>query len=175
MTARSMKRSSPLRVASALTVSALLVVACGGTDSPQQGSINVAFPSTAAAVAIDTLQLQVFDAPDPNTCLELVQKRKTAQPLPKPLFDGQPTPTCSFIANKVPPLSVGYGVRAFMVVGVGCATAGRAAQECLIGCTLQGVGDAVINVDVPVSLFSNTVDIPATKCTQLSAKCSGGC
>lgn len=158
------------------------VVACSaGTDPPQQGSITVTFPSVSAAVATDSLQLEVFDAPDSSTCLDLVEKRKTGQELPPPLVERQPVPTCTFVENKAAPLEVGYGRRAFLVVGVGCGRAAgagsaeRPPQPCLIGCALQGVGNAKIVVDVPLTLFSNTVDIPATTCTQLSVKCSGGC
>jgi hypothetical protein len=157
-------------------------VACSaGTDPPQQGSITVTFPSVSAAVATDSLQLEVFDAPDPSTCLDLVEKRKTGQELPPPLLERLPVPTCTFLDNKAAPLEVGYGRRAFLVVGVGCARAAgagvgeRPAQPCLIGCALQGVGNAKIVVDVPLTLFSNTVDIPTTTCTQLSVKCKGGC
>jgi hypothetical protein len=164
------------------SATAALVVACSaGTDPPQQGTITVTFPSVGAAVAIDTLQLQVFDAPDQGSCLDLVEKRKTGQALPPALVDHQPVPTCTFVDNKAAALDVGYGRRAFLVVGVGCARAAgpgvteRLAQPCLIGCALQGVGNAKIAVEVPLTLFSNTVDVPPTTCAQLSSKCNGGC
>ena len=164
------------------SATAAFVVACSaGTDPPQRGAITVTFPSVGAAVAIDTLQLEVFDAPEQGTCLDLVEKKKTGQGLPPPLVEHQPVPTCSFVDNKAAPLDVGYGRRAFLVVGVGCARAAspgvteRLAQPCLIGCALQGVGNAKIEVEVPLTLFSNTVDIPATGCAQLSLKCKGGC
>jgi hypothetical protein len=176
-----MKPKMSRRALSLLAASGVVVACSAPTDPPQEGTIIVTFPSVSAALATDTLQLEVFDAPEASTCLELVEKRKTGQDLPKPLVERLPIPTCTFVDNKAAPLDVGYGRRAFLVVGVGCGRAAgpgssaRLPQPCLIGCALQGVGNAKITVDVPLTLFSNTVDVPATTCTQLSVKCRGGC
>ena len=156
------------------TTFALLPLALGagcsaGTTSPPLGTINVTFPSVHAAIASDTLELHVFDASSPDTCIDLVQKRRTGQVLPKGLIDRTPVPTCDFLAGKSTPLDIAYGRRAFLVV------AQRQAQDLLIGCTIQGVGDAPILVDVALITKDAMTSVPASSCVKLSDYCSGAC
>ncbi|MEO6572414.1 MAG: hypothetical protein ABIP89_01150 [Polyangiaceae bacterium] len=151
---------------------AFVLVACsGGTTATQQGTISVTFPSVHAAIASDEVELHVFDATDENTCLDLVQKRRTAQVLPPGIIDRTPIPTCDFLAGKGVPLDVGYGKRAFLV-----ATR-HAGKDILVGCTIQGVGDAPIAVDVPLTTINAMTQIPGkdADCVTLSMKCQGGC
>lgn len=162
-----------LRTLLSTTVAAALVlVACsGGTTDQQKGTISVTFPSVHAAIASDEVELHVYDAPDQNTCLDLVQKRRTAQVLPPGIIDRTPIPTCDFLAGKGVPLDVGYGKRAFLV-----ATR-HMGKDILVGCTLQGVGDAPIAVDVELTTINAMTQIPGkdADCVTLSMKCQGAC
>ena len=54
------------------------------------------------------------------------------------------------------------------------ASQGANQTDFLIGCTRIGIGDVPNTVDVPLTLFSSNVSVPASsKCSTLSAKCSG--
>ncbi len=167
-----MRRLALRKRISTIVGAAFVLTACsGGTTTPQRGTISVTFPSVHAAVASDEIELHVYDAPDQNTCLDLVQKRRTAQAIPSGLIDRTPIPTCDFLAGKGVPLDVGYGKRAFLV-----ATR-HAGKDILVGCTLQGVGDAPIAVDVELTTINAMTLIPGkdSDCVTLSMKCSGAC
>lgn len=147
-------------------------LACGGTEDPKPTRVNVLFPSTKAAVATDTLQMLVYDAPDDNACLDLVQRRRTSQDPSRRVITGQRSPldTCSFIERaSAVDLSLSYGRRAFFVL------AQRQGSDFMIGCTLQGIGDADQSVDVALTPIDNTVLVPETTCDRLSSKCAGSC
>jgi hypothetical protein len=153
-------------------VATFLLVACsGGTTATQQGTISVTFPSVHAAIASDEIELHVYDVKDQNTCLDLVQMRRTAQAIPPGIIDRTPIPTCDFLAGKGVPLDVGYGKRAFLV-----ATR-HSGKDILVGCTIQGVGDAPIAVDVELTTINAMTQIPGTDadCVTLSMKCQGQC
>lgn len=162
--------------------------ACSSTDPPAQSQLAVDFPSTQLAAVTETLLVQVFDAdavaafykhPVQDACLDLVQSRRTGQQLPAPMVDQRELPVCQYFAGKGGSFSLGYGTRAFVVVGLttpaGAAPAAGASSELLIGCTRSGVGDAQQQIHVPLTLFDNQVQIPATTCTRLADKCAGGC
>ena len=146
----------------------IALAGCGSkTDPEPTGAVTVAFPSVAAAAAADTIELMVFDGADPSTCLDVVEKRRTAQALPKPLLDVPAVATCSFAPGKA--VDVGFGKRAFLVI------AQRGGQDFMVGCMLQGIGDAPVTVTVPLTLVSNTVAVPASTCVQLADHCQNRC
>ncbi|HEX7665861.1 MAG TPA: hypothetical protein VF407_15145 [Polyangiaceae bacterium] len=149
------------------------LVACAGTNDKQKGSLSISFPSTAAAIATDRLELHVYDGSDPNACLAAVEARQKGQPQPTPVFETA-SDTCDFLDNKVTAVDMSYGERAFMVVALRAASQGANQTDFLIGCTRIGIGDVPNTVDVPLTLFSSNVSVPASsKCSTLSAKCSG--
>jgi len=161
--------AKPFRAAALAAAScAALLAGCSAKTDPQPtGNVTVAFPSVAAAAANDTIELLVFDASDPSTCLDVVEKRRTGQALPKPLLDVPAVATCSFAPGK--PVDVGFGKRAFLVIGQ------RGGKDFLVGCMVQGIGDAPVTVTIPVTLVSNTVAVPETTCVQLSDHCQDRC
>ena len=166
------KRNTRVKTTTTIVGAAFVLVACsGGTTATQQGTISVTFPSVHAAVASDEIELHVYEAPDENTCLDLVQKRRTAQAINPGIIDRSPIPTCDFLAGKGVPLNVGYGKRAFLV-----ATR-HAGKDILVGCPIQGVGDAPLAVEVPLTTINAMTQIPGkdTDCVTLSMKCSGAC
>ncbi|MGH7282317.1 MAG: hypothetical protein ACRELY_12380 [Polyangiaceae bacterium] len=149
--------------------STMALVACGGTADKKSGALTISFPSTNAAVASDKLELHVLDGSDPNACLNAVRARQAA-PGTAPtatLYDIPATDTCEFLSNGVKPFDMGYGARAFLVV------AQKGGSDFLIGCTLTGIGDISNQVNVDLTVFDKTTDVPqSTKCSSLSQKCA---
>jgi hypothetical protein len=159
-------------------VSIVSLGACGpGTADQKQGAVSVSFPSTADAIATDTLELRVYDASTvdgsiPNDCLNLIStEQNSPQTLPKPIYDSTKVDSCNFFTGKVKPIDMGYGPRSFFVVGQR-ATNGITADY-VIGCTVIGIGDVANNVNVELSLFDAKSPLaPAsTKCASLSDRC----
>jgi hypothetical protein len=153
------------------------LAACSpGTADQKSGPLAITFPSTSAAIATDTVEVRVFDGSvSTNDCLTLIQTEQKSQPLPKPLFDTGKTETCSYFQNQVKPFDMGYGSRAFLVVGQRAATTGATATDFLIGCTVAGIGDVSNNVNVELAVFDATTQVPAsTKCSSLTDKCNKG-
>lgn len=159
--------------AAIVPILASAVAACASeTAPPTPAELRVQFPSTAAAVSTESLQVLVFDHDATGGCLELVQKRRTNQPLPPALVTAGPTPSCEFFAGAAPNVRVDYGARSVLIIGQ------RAAQDWLIGCTEAQVGDeggVSPLVQVPLTLASRTVSVPATTCTTLGDHCANRC
>jgi len=167
----------PTALFSRVTITAVFslfaLAACSaGTADKKSGGLTVSFPSTAAAIASDTLELHVLDGSDPNACLAAIQARQKNQPLAKPLLSINAQSTCNFLANAGAPFDVGYGVRAFLVVAQRAPTAGGTLADFMIGCALAGVGDVSNQVDVSLTVVDDLASVPAfTKCSTLSDRC----
>ena len=158
----------PLAVLGAL----LLVAACTAPSSgPSTGTYSVAFPSTAAAVATDTVQLLVFDVPSGSDrqgfCLSLVQDRKRKEQQ-KPVLQNAPVNICEMLGGRKP-ITIPYGEKAVLAV------AQRKAEDFLSGCVIQtfGSGDAPLDVDLALVDVSNAV--PDTTCATVGEFCTGKC
>jgi hypothetical protein len=136
-------------------------------------SVTLTFPSTEAAVASDSVQIQVFDetAADPSNlsaaCEDLVAQARSSQALPAPLVDVS-TSACALQSGD-DPVTVGVGVRAFLVTATSNGTA------LLIGCTVESVEGGSLLVPIDLVPLSDAVVVPPTTCTALSQHCSGGC
>jgi hypothetical protein len=155
------------------SVALVSLAACSpGTEAEKSGAVTVAFPSTNAAIATDTLELRVFDANvTGNDCLSLIQTEEKTQPLPKAIFDSGKQDTCKFFETQVKPFDMGYGSRAFMVVGQ------RANTDFVLGCSIAGIGDVsnAVSVDLSLNLsaFSQTTQVPdSTTCASLGDRCT---
>jgi hypothetical protein len=146
--------------------------ACGSEKSPpSEGLYTITFPSTAAAVSTDLVQVYVFDIPDGGAatlCPNLIGLRRTNQPLPPRLVEIPPTTPCDLAAGRQQ-LTIPYGVRAILAVGQ------RGGQDYLIGCALESVGDGNAPVEVVLTTFSSAIAIPPTSCRELSQKCQRKC
>jgi hypothetical protein len=153
---------------------AVALLACGcGTEKgpPSQGSFTLAFPSTAAAVTTDSVQILVFEVPDGGVagiCPSLLERRRSKQQLPPRLFELPPTSPCDLLGGKAR-LDLAYGVRAILAVGL------RAGEDYLIGCAVEPVGDGDAPVPITLTTFSSTVTVAPTECQQLSQKCQRQC
>jgi len=147
------------------------LLACSpGTADKKSGGLTVSFPSTNAAIDSDTLELHVLDGSDPNACLGAVRARQAApgKPPAGSLFDIPATDTCKFLSSSVKPFDMGYGARAFLVV------AQKGGSDFMLGCTLTGIGDVQNEVNVDLTTFDKTTDVPqSTVCSSLSQKCGG--
>ena len=147
------------------------VVGCGGSGDPSSGSYIVTFPSTAAAVATDSVVVLVFEVPGPQLgtfCQDVVRKRRNKEDLPHPLAESAPVSPCDLNAGRAP-LTVSYGTRAVLAVGT------RAGADFLIGCAIQKVEEGSAPVPVDVTLVNQIVTVPQTTCTKLQDHCSGKC
>jgi hypothetical protein len=124
----------------------------------------------AAAVAVEELQIGAYPDEGPSTCLSLVQKRLSQQALPSPVSPAATVSPCSVMASDTSSsIEASFGRVALLVV------ARRQGADFLIGCSKQRIAENVEPVRVPLTLFSNTVVVPATTCGSLSTHCGGGC
>src|SRR3982751_3393293 len=96
-----MRRAS--NVVSASLVDVLVPAGSAGGGDPSTGTYSVSFPSTAAAVATDTVQLLVFDVPSgtdrQDFCLNLVQARKRKEQQ-KPVLQNTPVNICEMLIGR---------------------------------------------------------------------------
>lgn len=159
---------------SILCLAALLVAACSsGEADPSTGTYTVQFPSTAAAVATDSVQLFVFDvdASNPNArttiCQDLLQSRKRHDPM-SALVENPPVTTCDLLQGAKP-IAVPYGEHAVLAVGA------RHGADFLMGCTVQTFGDGNAPIAIPLALADITVAVPATSCNSVSDFCARSC
>lgn len=148
------------------------VIGCSAKDAAvAPTSVTVTFPSTSAAIASDTVLIQVFDesgtADLSGACEDLVAQARSSQALPAPLVDVS-TSACALQAGN-DPLTVGVGDRAFLV------TTSSNGSGLLIGCTVESVEGGSLLVPVDLVPLNDSVVVPTTTCNALSQHCSGGC
>jgi hypothetical protein len=153
--------------------SSLLVIACTAPASgPSNGTYTVAFPSTAAAVATDTVQLLVFDVPSApaernDFCLTLIQSRKRQDPQ-KPVLTNTPVNICEMLGGRKP-ITLTYGEKAILAV------AKRKSADFLIGCAIQTFGDGDALLDIPLALVDVGISVPDTTCATVGDFCGQRC
>lgn len=134
---------------------------------PTPLTYEIEFPSTAAAVSVDTLQTFVFSASTPGTdCPSLLVARQSQTALPASLAQTNALPLCDVLGGKTGQLpDVAYGNVTILVVGQ------RAGADYLSGCTLATL--AASNSAVPVQLELDTTEpLPSTDCKTVSAYCA---
>lgn len=156
----------------ALGAAAVLGSACTAPSSgPSTGTYSVSFPSTAAAVATDTVQLLVFDVPTgidrEDFCLSLVQGRKRKD-VQKPVLQNAPVNICEMLGGRKP-ITIPYGEKAVLAV------AQRKAEDFLSGCVIQTFGDGDAPLDIDVALVDVTNSVPDTTCASVGDFCTGKC
>ena len=151
-----------------------VVAACtAGEASPSTSTYTVKFPSTAAAVATDRVQLFVFDfRPEDRSsiCLDLIQSRKRREPL-SPAVTGPDVNICELL-KSVKPITVPYGEKAVLAVAV------RKGVDYMLGCTLHTFGDEetdATRLTIPLALIDLGQSVPDTPCTSVSDFCNNVC
>jgi hypothetical protein len=154
----------------ALVPCALAVAACTASPSgPSTGTYSVSFPSTAAAVATDTVQLLVFDVPKTpvernNFCQALIQARKREEPQ-KPVLQNQPVNICELLGGRKP-ITIPYGEKAVLAV------ARRKGKDFLSGCAIQTFGDGDAPLDIALALVDVGAAVPDTDCNRVGDFCA---
>jgi hypothetical protein len=145
-----------------------LMGACSAA-APTTTQYTLEFPSTAAAVGADTVQVFVFDHSQPKTdCTSLISGR-AAKNLPPSIAQTDQVPLCDVLSGakgKIP--DVAYGSVSFLAVtqrnGVdyftGCVSVQLSATSAPVGIQLQA---------------ATTSPIPTTNCMNVSDFCSKGC
>jgi hypothetical protein len=164
------------RSLAALTLLAALLSAaapaCSAKDAaaPSAGTYTISFPSTAAAVAADSVKVFVFDAADGGAqlCPTLVIARRSNQALPTALVEAPAVSPCDLAAGKGA-VTISYGTRAVLAV------AQKGPSDFLIGCAIQNIGEGSTQVPVQLALAATTVDVPSTTCGTLGDHCAGRC
>jgi hypothetical protein len=163
------------RAGSAVAIA--LGIACFGACSskeataPSGGSYTITFPSTAAAVATDTVEVLVFDVADAgpaDICPTLMSARRSNQSLPAALVDATPTSPCDLAAGRGA-VTVSYGVRAVLAI------AKKGTSDYLLGCAIQNIGEGSTQVPVQLALATTALTVPPTTCASLSDHCANKC
>jgi hypothetical protein len=153
---------------------ALGAIACS-TDTMQApavaGTYTIEFPSTAAAIATESIAVRVFDATDAQElCNTLVVTQKSHGDLPAALAETAPTSPCSLLGGQGGSLAaLPFGTYAFLAV------AQKSGADFLVGCTTQALASNQTSVPIAVSFASAQTAVPATTCEALSASCAGSC
>jgi hypothetical protein len=165
-------RASRLASLGALLVTLGFAACTAGEDSPSGGTYTIQFPSTAAAVATDTVQLLVFDVPAgpqerASFCNSLIQGRKRKDPQ-KPTQQNAPVNICEMQQGRKP-VTLPYGEKAVLAV------AQRNAVDFMIGCAIQtfGAGDAPL--PIVLGLIDVANQVPDTSCLSVGDFCALKC
>jgi hypothetical protein len=170
------------RRASALASVAALVAACsGGEAEPSTGSYTVQFPSTAAAVATDFVQILVFDVKSPEErptlCGDLIAARLTDPTTLVPSVN-PPAPAaniCEMRAGKKP-ITIPYGEHALLAIAQRRDPQNpEQLQDFMIGCAIMTFGKGDAPLPIPVKLVTVNQRVPATTCASVGEYCDGLC
>jgi hypothetical protein len=153
-----------------------LVLACtsgSSASSPSGGTYTITFPSTAAAVATDSVQVLVFDAGQDaagveHVCPGLVQLRRTHQQLPPRLLEAPPASPCDLLGGTGT-VTIPYGSRALLAV------AERGGRDFLIGCSIENVTQNSELSPIDLTLIDDQTTVPATGCAKSSDFCQHKC
>ncbi len=163
-----------------LTASAVLgaVVACSSAEEESRGTYTVQFPSTAAAVATDFVQLLVFDVKSPDQraglCEELISARLTTPASLSPSVPASPAANiCEMLAGRKP-VKIPYGEHALLAIAQRKNAQGQV-EDFLIGCAIMTIGNGDAPLSIPVRLVSVNVPVPATTCGSVGEYCAGKC
>lgn len=162
---------------SGIALSALLLGACSaGTNNipspPSAGTYEIEFPSTAAAVAAETVQAFVFANPsgaNKTDCTSLIVARQSGSDLPAAeaqtgqvrLCDVLTAPRTNALIPDVP-----YGNVSLLVVTQ------RNGSDYFTGCALSTLGPNSPPVTVQLQQATATAHIPSTNCANVGDYCT---
>ena len=156
------------RLGSALVASLAWVLTSACTKHADT-ELSVAFPSETMAILTDTLETSVFSVSRDDACEDIFERRRTNQNLPEPMLRTAPTSVCSLVDGSAGTVDVGFGTRAFLVIGR------RKGSELLMGCEVAYVDDRTPPPVVRLTLFDPGAILPTTTCDSVSARCGGRC
>lgn len=159
---------------SLLSLASVAVLSAAGcsTRDPSEGSYTVTFPSTAAAVATDFVQLLIFDVTDANRasiCLDKVTARLSDPTSVTPVQTAAPANICEMNLGRKP-ITFRYGEQAVLAVAQRKDASGLL-KDFLIGCTVMTIGDGNAPLPIPVHLVSINTPVPTTTCGSVTEFC----
>ncbi|HVH44355.1 MAG TPA: hypothetical protein VM925_18510 [Labilithrix sp.] len=164
-----------------LVVPGLLTMlgACtAGEADPSQGRYTVVFPSTAAAVATDFVQILVFDVKTPaervSICQDLVTARLTSPDTLVPSAPPAPAANICEMRAGQKPVPVAYGEHAILAIAQRKDRRDQL-EDFLIGCTVMTIGAGDAPLSIPVRLVSVSSPVPETTCGSVGEFCEGKC
>ena len=161
-----------LSLATLAGVTLLEAAGCGSRD-PSEGSYTVTFPSTAAAVATDFVQLLVFDVTDANRgsiCQDSVTARVSDPGSLAPIQTATPANICEMNLGRKP-ITFAYGEHAVLAVAQRKDASGQL-KDFLIGCSVMTIGDGNAPLPVALHLVSINTPVPVTTCGSVGEFCA---
>jgi hypothetical protein len=168
----------PLRPILAACALAAPAAACASSTDTTTGTYTVRFPSTAAAIATDFVQLLVFDVNDPSEragrCQELITARVTSPSSLAPTIPPVRQNICDLALSKGQPITVPYGEHALLAVAQRRGE-GAQANDFLIGCAIMTIGAGDAPLSIPLRLVSVSSGVPATDCGSVADFCAHEC
>ena len=151
------------------------LIACSSAGAPSRGTYTIAFPSTAAAVATDFVQILVFDVNGDRAtlCQDLVGTRISSPDDLVPTVNppAPPTNICELHAN-VKPIEIPYGEHALLAIGSRRQGDSTGTKDFLIGCAIMTIGDGDAPVAIPMRLINVNFPVPPTKCASVGDFCA---
>lgn len=174
--------ASNLRRAALSSMFAVVVGVFGactsGQADPSKGVYSIEFPSTAAAIATDVVQILVFDVKSPEDrsklCQDLIVARLTSPDTLEPSVPPTaPANVCELLAGRQEVL-VPYGEHALIAVAQKKDAQG-AARDFMIGCSIMTLGEGDAPLPISLHLVSVNRGVPATTCGSVGEFCAGTC
>ncbi|MBX3197029.1 MAG: hypothetical protein KF894_02630 [Labilithrix sp.] len=171
-----MTRAARARVAVA-ALGAFAACSAGEAD-PSTGTYTVQFPSTAAAVATDFVQVLAFEVKSPDEraglCQELITARLTTPGSLTPSVPAAPAANiCEMRAGRKP-VTVPYGEHALLAIAQRKDRQDQL-RDFMIGCAIMTLGDGDAPLPIPVRLVSVNAPVPTTTCGSVGEYCDGRC
>jgi hypothetical protein len=145
----------------------VLCIACSSSSSTTTTRYQIAFPSTGAAIAADTLEIQIFDHTGGRDCVALVGARRVpAEAATLTPLQSQSVGVCALLQQSPAGLTVPYGDFAVLVV------AKQGAKDFLIGCLDEQVGaSSATPPTVALTLFDTSIVVAPSVCPTIAAHC----
>ena len=149
-----------------------------GQADPSKGIYSVQFPSTAAAVATDFVQVLVFEVKGPEDrpklCEDLIAARVTDPSSLTPSVPPAPAANiCEMRAGRKP-ISVPYGEHALLVIAQRKDKQDQV-KDFMIGCAIMTVGQGDAPLPIAVRLVSVNQPVPPTNCGSVGEYCDFKC
>lgn len=166
-----------LGVGGTVALLALVLAACSSASETSEGTYTVKFPSTAAAVATDFVQILVFDVKSPDLraglCQDLITARLTEPGSLAPSVPPAPAVNiCAMLAGQKP-ITIPYGEHALLAIAQ--RKNGERIDDFMIGCALMTIGDGDAPLAIPLRLVSVNAPIPPSTCASVGDFCEQRC
>ena len=160
------------KVLGTLLVGSILLACSASEEAPSPGTYTLQFPSTAAAVATDTVQLLFFDvlptqAERSVQCATIIQARKRKDPQ-KPAFQNTSVNICELSQGKKP-VTIPYGEHVVFAIAV------RSNTDFMVGCNIQTFGKGDAPLPIAMSLVDVGNPVPDTTCGSVTDFCQSKC